>query len=80
MKNLVKNPSPRAQGVKVKNKVTSLLSFSGLTGESSSYLWIARSSMPSTTIGGRAMTTKLKQFILVPRAQGVLACQLKRGV
>jgi hypothetical protein len=32
------------------------LSFYGLTGESSSFLWIARSSMPSTAIGDRAMT------------------------
>ena len=70
MKNLVKNPSLRAKDVKVKNKVISLLSFSGLTGESSFYLWIARSS--------RAMTTKLKQFTPVPRAKGILSYQLKR--
>jgi hypothetical protein len=28
----------------------------GTGSESSSFFWIARSSMPSTTIGGRAMT------------------------
>ncbi|PKL51623.1 MAG: hypothetical protein CVV37_05610, partial [Nitrospira bacterium HGW-Nitrospira-1] len=33
----VKNPVPRAQGVKSQNKF--ILSFSGLTGESSSFFW-----------------------------------------
>ncbi|PKL51621.1 MAG: hypothetical protein CVV37_05595 [Nitrospira bacterium HGW-Nitrospira-1] len=64
----VKNPVPRAQGVKSQNKF--ILSFSGLT---------PASSMPSRgmTEGGRAMTQIRKQFIPVPRAQGVLAYSLK---
>ena len=77
----VKNPVPRAQGVKSQNKF--ILSFSGLTPASSmpsdlirgsgqapnpDRVWIARSS--------RAMTQIRKQFIPVPRAQGVLAYSL----
>jgi hypothetical protein len=34
---IVKNPAPRAQGVKVKIKNNSVMSSSGLTGESSLY-------------------------------------------
>jgi|GEM_PF-618137 len=85
----VKNPVPRAQGVKSQNKF--ILSFSGLTPASSmpsdlirgsgqapnpDRVWIPRSSRGMTE-GGRAMTQIRKQFIPVPRAQGVLAYSLK---
>ena len=59
-----RNPAPKTQGVKIKLNTVILW----LDRRIQFFLWIARSS--------RAMTQLRKQFIPVPRSEGVLANSL----